>query len=116
MRRRGNLQLLSLLAVASVVLGLAALGTAGCTVGVGYDDEYEVGGPPPALQDDVVIASPGPGYVWIGGDYEWNVGAKEYRWRAGRWEQPPRARASWQKGHYEMRNGRHYYRPGHWSH
>jgi hypothetical protein len=113
MKRQAKVQVLFLMVLAALTLGLVALGSAGCSVGVA--GEYEVGGPPPPYQDDVVIASPGPGYVWIGGDYEWNGGRKAYAWRTGRWERPPSAHAQWQKGHYEMRNGHHYYQPGHWQ-
>jgi hypothetical protein len=117
MNRQGNVQVLSLFVFAALALGLVvAVGsTAGCAGAVvGVDAEYEVDGPPPALQSDVVVASPGPGYVWIGGAYEWDVSRKSYAWRAGRWEQPPHGKRAWEAGHYEMRNGHHYYRPGHW--
>jgi hypothetical protein len=117
MKRQGSVQVLSLMVFAALALGLVAASSSGCAggaVGIGVDTEYEVDGPPPAVQDDVVVASPGPGYVWIAGAHEWDPSRKSYAWRAGRWEQPPHGKSAWEAGHYEMRNGHHYYRPGHW--
>jgi len=104
----------------------AALALAGCYVhaaGPGYGaeagvggDYYEVEGPPPPVQEETVVASPGPDYVWIGGYYDWDVSARNYAWRSGRWERPPDRDAHWVAPRHEMRNGRHYYTRGRWSH
>jgi hypothetical protein len=93
-----------------------ALITAGCYVGVGVGaaDEYEVDGPPPALQGEVLLESPGPEFLWIPGYWDWDLGGRTYVWKAGRWERPPRARAHWEGPHFETRHARRYYRPGRW--
>lgn len=43
---------------------------------------------PPAPLDEtsLVVASPGPGYVWIGGEWVWNG---RWFWRAGYWSYRP---------------------------
>jgi hypothetical protein len=117
MKRQAGMKALSLAVLATLAMWLVALSASGCYAHVraGYDDEYEVDGPPPALQEDVVVGSPGPGYVWIGGGYDWDAHSKAYAWHAGRWDRPPSEKAHWEGGHYEMRNGHHYYRPGHWN-
>jgi hypothetical protein len=101
-----------------VALGLAlGLLTAGCyaSVGVGPDDEYlEVGGPPPPIQADVEIAAPGPGYVWVGGHYDWAADRKDYAWTQGSWQRPPHGGAHWVAPRYEKRGEKHIYHPGHW--
>jgi len=81
---------------------------------VGVEGEFEVDAPPPAVQDEVVVTSPGPGYVWIGGAWEWQGGAHSWGWKSGRWERPPREGQTWVAGHFETRNGKHYYRRGYW--
>ena len=96
-------------------VGLAALGCYVSAAVPGVGAEFEVGGPPPPIQEEAVIAAPGPDYVWIGGYWDWDVGVRQYVWRAGRWDHPPHAEAHWIAPHYEMRSGRHYYHPGHWD-
>ena len=100
-------------------VGLAALGcyvSAAVPVGpVGYGAEFEVEGPPPPLQEEVVVTAPGPDFVWIGGYWDWDVGVRHYVWRSGRWDHPPHPEAHWIAPHYEFRGGHHYYHPGHWD-
>ncbi len=108
-------QLKALVVAASLVVG--CLSVAGCYVGppgVEVGAEYEVDGPPPALQDEAVITSPGPDYVWIGGHYDWHE--KAYHWTPGRWDHPPHAGATWVAPRYEERGGKHIYHAGHWDH
>jgi len=86
-------------------------------VGVGYEDEYyDVDAAPPALRDEAYIESPGPGFIWLPGAWEWNVGVHHYDWRGGRWERPPHDGATWMAPRYEERGGRRVYSKGHWSH
>ncbi len=107
---------------ASLLLTALALSlvAAGCYVrpvaGVGVEGEFEVDGPPPPVQEETVVDSPGPGYVWIGGFWDWDVGVHHYVWTPGRWDHPPHAEARWVAPHYELRGGRHYFRRGHWDH
>jgi outer membrane lipoprotein SlyB len=66
--------------------------------------------PPPAPVDTVVVA-PGPGYVWIGGEWIWNGG---WVWVGGHWGYPPYSGAVWVRGYW--RQGPYGWRrvPGHW--
>src|SRR5207247_1379987 len=57
--------------------------------------------PPPAPVETMVVA-PGPGYVWVGGDWIWNGG---WVWMAGQWIVPPYPHAIWIHGGWE-RSGR----------
>lgn len=97
-------------------VGLAALGCYVSAAAPGVGAELEVSGPPPAIQEEAVVASPGPDYVWIGGYWDWDLGTRQYIWRAGRWDHPPHAETRWIAPHYEFRSGHHYYHPGHWDH
>ena len=48
---------------------------------------------PPALQTDVAVVQPGPGYVWIAGYWTWR--SEQYQWVSGHWEMPPNANSAW---------------------
>ena len=67
--------------------------------------------PPPAPVETMVIA-PGPGYVWVGGEWIWNGG---WVWMAGHWIVPPYPHAVWIHGGWVR--GPHGYRriAGHWG-
>jgi hypothetical protein len=54
--------------------------------------------------------APGPGYVWIDGD--WRVRNGRYYWRQGHWARP--GTRIWVNGSWESRNGGWYWRKGHW--
>lgn len=47
--------------------------------------------PPPALAETVIVA-PGPGFVWVGGEWAWSGG---WYWVSGRWCLPPYPHAIW---------------------
>ncbi len=66
---------------------------------------------PPAPPVETVIVSPGPGYVWVDGEWYWNG---RWVWVGGRWALPPRGRVVWVGSHWE--HGPHgYFRvSGHW--
>lgn len=68
--------------------------------------------PPAAPPETVVVAPPGPGYVWVDGDWAWNGG---WVWVGGHWVFPPYPHAVWYRGGWVR--GRHGYRrvPGHWE-
>jgi hypothetical protein len=54
--------------------------------------------------------APGPGYIWIDGDWMFEGGT--YVWHEGYWGLP-RGRRNWQAGHWENRNnGWHWHRGG----
>ena len=70
-----------------------------------------VEGPPPPAPVEVVTVSPGPDYVWIGGEWVWNGG---WVWVAGHWALPPYPHTVWIRG-YWGRGPHGYYRVrGHW--
>jgi hypothetical protein len=68
---------------------------------------------PPAMQTEVVPVSPGPGYVWVGGYWNWGP-SRSYVWVPGAWQRPPHANAHWVR--HEWRHAkRGWYRvDGHW--
>ena len=66
--------------------------------------------PPPPPVETMVIA-PGPGYVWVRGEWVWNG---SWFWVGGHWAYPPRPHAIWVEGrawhdHYGWHHDR-----GHW--
>ena len=65
--------------------------------------------PPPA---EPVIMAPGPGYIWIGGEWAWQGGA--WVWVSGHWALPPYPHAVWVVGRsWHDRYGWHHER-GYW--
>ena len=69
---------------------------------------------PPAVRHEVVIATPGPGHVWIPGYWHWKPEVHNYVWIEGRWAKPPHARAVWVAPRYERRHRNWFYIEGHW--
>ncbi|HZF08443.1 MAG TPA: hypothetical protein VFE33_06590 [Thermoanaerobaculia bacterium] len=98
---------------ALALMALLAL-TASACVGYGYgpDVGVRVGFGPPGFRTEVAVGSPGPGYIWVPGYYDW-LGA-DYGWVEGRWILPPHAHAVWVAPRYEHRRGGWFYRHGHW--
>jgi hypothetical protein len=69
---------------------------------------------PPALQQEVVLASPGPDYKWVPGYWTWRD--SRYEWMAGHWEMPPHSDAVWVAPHYEPEtSGGYRYYEGYWN-
>jgi len=66
---------------------------------------------PPAPQTEVIVASPGPGYVWVRGSWEWH---NRWVWAPGRWIFPPRPHAVWVEGRWAPRRGRYVWVRGYW--
>jgi hypothetical protein len=58
-------------------------------------------------------ASPGPGYVWIGG--EWEYSGNNYHWREGSWQQPREGR-TWKSGYWENNKKGYKWHKGGWQH
>ncbi|HWC65065.1 MAG TPA: YXWGXW repeat-containing protein [Thermoanaerobaculia bacterium] len=68
---------------------------------------------PPRERVEYRTESPGRGYVWVRGFWDWEGG--DWVWIPGRWERPAEPDAVWVQPHY-YREGRDYrYEPGHWS-
>ncbi len=65
--------------------------------------------PPPPVE--TVVVSPGPGYIWVSGEWEWSG---RWIWVGGHWANPPRPQAVWVVGRsWHEPHGWHYER-GHW--
>jgi len=67
---------------------------------------------PPAPQHEVVVARPGPAYVWVPGYQSWN--GRAYVWVAGRWMMPPAGLHAWVPGRWVSSPRGWYWIPGHW--
>jgi hypothetical protein len=67
---------------------------------------------PPPAQEDTVPNSPGDGYFWVPGVWEYSSGA--YTWSAGRWEKMDK---EWMlvPAHYEWRNEGYLFIAGYWD-
>jgi outer membrane lipoprotein SlyB len=65
--------------------------------------------PPAPLAETVVVPRPGPGYVWIGGEWVWNGG---WFWRTGYWAYHPGG--AWVVGGWYRGPRGWYHSPGHW--
>ncbi|HWY31150.1 MAG TPA: YXWGXW repeat-containing protein [Candidatus Acidoferrum sp.] len=67
---------------------------------------------PPPVPTEVVAVAPGPDYVWINGEWDWNGFA--WVWVGGHWGYPPHAHAVWVEGRrWHDGYGWHYER-GYW--
>jgi WXXGXW repeat (2 copies) len=74
--------------------------------GVSYVDSQ------PSEVVDVQGIAPGPGYVWIGGDWVWSGGT--YIWHTGHWGRG-RGGRSWNTGHWEHGSRGYRWRRGGWK-
>jgi hypothetical protein len=74
--------------------------------------EVVVAGPPPPPIQETVVASPGAGFVWIGGSWGW--GGNRWNWEHGHWAKPPHSGAVWVPHRYYNREGRHVWVRGGW--
>ncbi len=61
---------------------------------------------------DVVVASPGPGAVWIQGYYDWN--GVQYVWIPAYWAYPPPGYHVFVRAEWVYRGGGYYYRRPYW--
>ena len=67
---------------------------------------------PPPPRYEAVVVSPGPGFVWVGGEWGWNGG---WAWSSGRWCAPPYRNAVWVGGSWEQHHSHGWgHHPGHW--
>ena len=67
---------------------------------------------PPALQSEIVVTAPGPGYVWVPG--YWNWGGSAYVWTKGAWLHPPHANARWVEPTWHHASKGWYHTGGEW--
>jgi hypothetical protein len=66
--------------------------------------------PPPAPRAEEVVVNK-PGFVWIGGYYEWRRG--EWNWIRGHAE-PMRKGRTWQDGKWVRHDDHYDWKPGRW--
>lgn len=67
---------------------------------------------PPAPQAETALASPGPDYVWVDGEWVWNGGT--WIWIGGRWIYPPYPHAVWVGARWERGPNGWHRMGGHW--
>jgi hypothetical protein len=102
------------LKVAMAALALASVMLAGCVVAPApryYGDATVMVAPPPP-QVEIVGVAPAPGYVWIGGYWNWVGGRHE--WVAGRWE-AGRPGYHWVPHRWVAYHGGYRLAQGHWA-
>jgi hypothetical protein len=68
-------------------------------------------GPPPSRRE-VIVARPGPRYVWVQGYQRWD--GRRYMWAPGQWVLPPRHRSAWVPGYWAQRPRGYVFVEGHW--
>lgn len=76
----------------------------------GSDIYVEVAPPPP--QTEVVVTSPGPGFIWVSGYWGWNAG--RHVWIAGSWQRPPSGFHAWNAPRWEHRGRGYVFVRGGW--
>jgi hypothetical protein len=67
--------------------------------------------PPPAPPAETVVVAPGPGYVYVGGEWVWRG---RWVWVSGSWALPPYPHAVWVGGYWSHSPHGWQHRPGHW--
>ena len=73
--------------------------------------EVVVNEAPPAPPSEVIIAAPGPEYVWTPGFYSWQG---RWVWVRGSWAVPPHRHAVWIGGHWGRRGHGYVWVGGRW--
>lgn len=68
---------------------------------------------PPAPLYEPVPVSPGIGFVWVPG--VWNWGGARYVWIAGRWERPPHGYNHWRPGTWSRAHRGYRWTEGRWD-
>jgi hypothetical protein len=99
--------------VAMAVLALASVTLTGCVVAPApryYGETVMVAPPPP--QVEVVGVAPAPGYVWLGGYWDW-VGGRHV-WVGGHWE-AGRPGFHWVPHRWVPYRGGYRMAAGHWA-
>jgi len=73
--------------------------------------EVVVNEAPPVPPQEVIVAAPGPEYVWAPGYYSWNGG---WVWVRGSWVIRPHPGAVWVGGRWGRRGHGYVWVGGHW--
>ena len=66
---------------------------------------------PPPRPVETVVVSPGRGYVWLDGEWDWD---NRWAWRGGYWAYPPRPSVVWVVGRSWNDHGGWHNEHGHW--
>ena len=75
-------------------------------------DEYYVETEPPPPLREVIVASPGPDFIYVRG--YWGLNGRTRPWVPGHWERPPHARAQWVEPRWEHRGRGYVFIQGSW--
>jgi len=67
--------------------------------------------PPLPVTEDVTV-SPGAGFIWVGGAWDW-VG--HWVWESGHWARPPKPGMTWVPHQFEYRAGKRVFIRGGWK-
>ena len=102
------------LALTGMVLGsgCATQAPAGDSPGAAVGQEIIVPTAPPLPVTEEVTVSPGAGYIWVGGAWNW-VG--HWVWESGHWARPPRPGMIWVPNQFEYRAGKRVFTRGGWK-
>jgi hypothetical protein len=76
------------------------------------DEATYVESEPPPPQSEVMEASPGPDYVWVGGYWGFEGGGRV--WVRGRWDRPPHVHATWVAPRWERHGHGYVFVRGNW--
>ncbi|MFO0747142.1 MAG: YXWGXW repeat-containing protein [Myxococcota bacterium] len=77
------------------------------------DDEVYTDVAPPPVRTEVIVAAPGPGYMWVPGHWYW--AGRQYVWSGGYWARPPAPHQYWVRSGWVWHNNRYRYVPGRWA-
>lgn len=94
-----------ILSTALLAIGLAAGSASSAQIYV------RIGPPPP--RREVVVARPGPGYVWVAGYHRWD--GRAYVWVPGQWVLPRAGYHRWVPGHWRETHRGWVWVEGHWA-
>jgi len=97
--------------IGALLLAGSLLGTVACATAAPRGRLYVRVGPPAPIVE-TRIGAPGPGYMWLPGFYRWE--GRNYVWVPGRWDRPPRARATWVPAHWARDRRGWYFVEGRW--
>lgn len=107
-----NFRTFSLLGLlVSATLSSHASVNVGISVGIGRPAPIIIRQAPPRRASEVVVVSPGPGYVWVAGHHTWQNGA--WAWVPGAWIVPPQPGTVWVEGRWD--EGTNSWTPEHWE-
>jgi hypothetical protein len=93
-------------------LGGCVIAPLGPAAGADEGDGPVVEVAPPPPRDELRPLAPGPGYIWIGGNWAWQLG--RHVWIGGRWTLPPAGRV-WVPGQWNHRGHGWRWHPGYWG-